>query len=247
MKKQSIIILILILCVFPYEAKGQDLKKVDSLLKYKPELKKPAPVQNNFSLSTLYTTNYIWRDAITDYAAIQPSATYSFGNSGFSVNFWSSYGVHYKTNDLEISTTFSYGFSVTEGLSANVGFVHYVAPILSSGSGFNMDTNFSEYFFGISLSQASLSVFMKNNGGIYSNLSFSRSIAIHDKLSLTLNSSLGYRTNDPSDAGGFRDLNFTVSLPLKLKYINFGLFSSVTRVVEAKVTAYQVGINFQFQ
>ena len=251
MKKIIITLCISIISTFFYNVNGQSLKKIDSLLKNKSILKETiVKDQNNFSLTTLYTSNYIWRDAISNYAAIQPSATYTFGKSGFSMNFWSSFGANYETSDLEISTTLNYNFSVTKQVNANFGLIHYIAPILSDGVNYFLGTNFSEFFIGINFPnflQTNLNVFITDAGVIYQNISFGQNIPVFKNHVLTVNSSLGYRINETFNTNGFRDFNFTISMPLKFKYINLVLFSSFTHVIKPNINTYQVGINFVFQ
>lgn len=244
--------LFLIIVLFPFAASGQNLEKPDTLLTYQPEIKViEVKANSNFALSALYTTNYIWRDAVGNYSALQPSASYTFGKTGFSLNFWSSFGTRYNTNDLEISVTLSYTFLVTKQLNLSLGVIHYPTSVLASDNNtVFFAKNFSEFFFAISTPgflQANLYTYITNKGVIYSNIAVAKTLPVGKKYNLDLNASLGHRIQGFHRHNGFRDANFTVSAPVNTPYVDLGLFASVTYVVRRETTHYQAGINFVFK
>ena len=235
----------LILIILSREGICQNLQNKDSI-------SNQVSTKNNFSLSTRYTTNYIWRDIIARYPAIQPSATYTFGKSGLSLNFWSSYGTRSKSNDLEISTTISYSYTISEKSSLVVGYIYYLGPILGNARvGYITDTNFSESMLGLRFKLFSLNTrvtsFLNNKGALYSNINLGRGINIWKDQQFMLSASLGYRTGSNFLSKGFRDLTFRLATPIKSKYINFNLFLSSTKILKTKWKGYQIGIDFNFK
>ena len=182
-------------------------------------------------------SRYIWRgfDIFHDNKpAWQPSLTYTFGDSGFSINLWSSYALdgreELKYLD-ETDLTLMYELGVSDKISLVAGFIHY---------GWYRSRNFSfknsttqEFFLIASLPYVpltpSLSVFYDVNigDGIYILLDCSHSVAMNNSLDLTLTASLGYNGDQYVDDSGLSDLTLGMSLPISLNgitispYINY--------------------------
>jgi len=74
-----------------------------------------------------FSSRYIWRGFDLNpqnKPVLQPSITYSFGDSGLAVNVWGSFSFENKElNELDL--TLSYDFSISEKLSLSIGFIHY--------------------------------------------------------------------------------------------------------------------------
>lgn len=261
MKNTHTVTLLLILSFFSQEVIGKVIRQSDSISFQQKKEEVSIPVQNNFTLSTRLTSNYIWRDAISNYSAIQPSAGYTFGNSGFSFNFWSNYGTNSKTNDLEIATTVSYSHALSDQSNIFFGYIHYLAPILEEGVNensqrtYNEDTNSSEVMLGVSFPFHSLNIsqtnFFSNTRELYSNLGIGKQFNFYKNQQFTVNTSLGYRagssSTDEGGGNGFRDLVFSLSYPIQTKHTTFNVYISSTHILKTREGAYQLGIDFTFK
>lgn len=237
----------MILILISQEGICQNTTASDSIAKTESNKK----ATNNFSLSTRLTSNYVWRDIISNYPALQPSASYSFGSTGFAFNFWSSYGTRRKSNDLEISTTFSYTYKLSKNSSFFVGYVYYLAPVLGNeNDGYNLDTNFSEAMIGVNFNLMKFQVnntnFFSNKGEWYSNLGFTRQVSVFQQP-FTFQGSLGYRSGSKSINDGFRDFTCRVASPISIPYVKLNVFIAATTVLRTKKDAFQIGIDFTFQ
>ncbi len=182
-------------------------------------------------------SRYIWRGFDIFYdnqPAWQPSLTYTFGDSGFSINLWGSYALagrdELKFLD-ETDLTLLYELGVSDKISLVAGFCHYGWYRARNFSFKNSTTQ--EFFLIASLPYVlltpSLSVFYDVNigDGIYVLLDCSHSVILNDSLELALTVSLGYNGNQFVDDSGLSDLTFGMSLPISLDgitispYINY--------------------------
>lgn len=205
------------------------------------------------SASLQITSNYIWRDYIFDYWAIQPNTDYSFGESGFSVNFWSSFGVNYQTVDLQISSSVFYGDTIGKRIQYSIGLLHYLAPVnvnLVDSTVSSYKTNFSEVTISFSRPDSLLSPrvisYVTNTGEVYSNFSINRDFLISKKRTISLLSSIGYRFGDLYENNGFRDFNFEISSPINLRYTSLLLYARFTHIIRPNLSRFQVGTVIAF-
>jgi uncharacterized protein (TIGR02001 family) len=182
-----------------------------------------AAAQISFQIDTM--SRYIWRGFnlfAPDNAAFQPSATYKFGESGFSANVWTSFSLGdraiYKYDD-EIDLTLAYAFKTPEDYSLSVGLIHY---------GWYNDRHFTfrhsttqEFFVTAGLPKAffqpSLSVYYDVNmgTGLYACLKVGQSLPLSESLPLNLSACLGYNSRQWINTSGLSDLTFGATLPIK--------------------------------
>lgn len=178
-----------------------------------------------FSCQIDTMSRYIWRGFdlfAPNNPAFQPSATYTFGESGFSANVWTSFSLGdrriYKYDD-EIDLILTYVFKTPEDYRLSVGLIHY---------GWYFDRNFTfrhsttqEFFVTAGLLKAflqpSLSVYydVTMGTGLYISLKIGQSVNLTDDLPLNLSACLGYNSRQWIEASGLSDLTFCASLPIK--------------------------------
>ena len=185
-----------------------------------------APAASQFSFQADTMSKYIWRGFdlfAPNNPAFQPSATYTFGKSGFSANVWTSFSLGdrkiYKYDD-EIDLTLTYSFKTPEDYSLSVGLIHY---------GWYFDKVFSfknsttqEFFvsagFPHAVLQPSLTAYYDVNmgTGLYVSLKVGQSLQLADGLPLNLSACLGYNSRQWIDTSGLSDLTFCVTLPIRV-------------------------------
>ena len=171
-------------------------------------------------------SRYIWRgfDLLPDnHMAIQPSVSIELGESGFTVNVWSSFALAnramFKYSD-EIDLTLSYDIAMPEGWELSLGFTHY-------GYWFAEDFTFKdatsqEVFATVARTDLPLSPCLSvsydfNLGsGLYVTLGGSHELKISEKASVELGGLIGFNSRQYIDKTGFSDIDLYVKLPLTL-------------------------------
>ncbi len=181
----------------------------------------PAAAQLSFQVDAV--SRYVWRGFdlfAPNNAALQPSLTYAFGETGLSANVWTSIALGdrstYRYAD-EIDLTLAYAVPVSEAVDVTVGLIHY---------GWYFDQAFSfkgsttqELFVTAGLSRAflqpTLAIYYDLNlgSGLYASLKIGHSLALAEKLPLGLSAALGYNAGQWIEGSGFSDLNLGASLP----------------------------------
>lgn len=207
----------------------------------------------NLSVSAMYTSNYIWRDYIFDYPAIQPSIDYTLGESGFSFNLWGSFFVMDDSSDIQISPSAYYSNGLGNNFVYTLGLIQYLNPS-------KYMPRSSEFILNLGLPNLPLSPSLNNyvhynkNADldaaitVYSLFALEHSFTLNNDKSLLVNSSLGARFNSEIDTKEIlRDFNFGLSMPFEGKRMTFILFSSYTYAFQLEVNKqnnFQAGINF---
>ncbi len=185
-----------------------------------------APLAAQFEFQADVMSRYIWRGFDlygNNHPAFQPSLTYSFGESGFSVNLWTSFALGnrevYKDYD-EIDLTLDYAFSLSENIDMSVGFIQY--GYYFGGKEVSQEATTQEFYVSAGLPNAflapSLTMFYDVNvgSGLYVLLEGSHSLALTENLGLDFTAGLGYNGKQFIDESGLSDLTLGVALPIKL-------------------------------
>lgn len=171
-------------------------------------------------------SRYIWRgfDLLpNNHAAIQPAVTIDLGESGFSLNVWSSFALAqramFKSSD-EIDLTLEYAFKMPEGWELSAGVIHY-------GYWFAADFKFKDHTSqevyatlantDLPLSPQ-LSVYYDFNlgSGLYVTLSGSQELKVNEKVSMEVGGLIGFNSRQYIDKTGFSDIGLYARLPLTL-------------------------------
>ena len=197
----------------------------------------------NVSFQADLTSRFIWRgfDLLPDNnSALQPSLTFDLGDSGFSLNLWSSFALTdrgiYKYWD-EIDLTVTYALKTPENLSLVLGFTNY-------GYWFARNFNFKdhttqEFFVEVGLPKVFLSpkltAFYDINlgDGLYVQLSAVHPVSLAGNIGLDLSAKLGYNAGQYLPEGadtGFSDLTIGASAPLKVGTVTLSPFFNYTFV-----------------
>lgn len=170
------------------------------------------------------TSRFIWRgfDLLpSNHPAFQPSVTYDFGKSGFSVDAWFSFALdergYYKHND-EVDLTLSYVFKKDKDIELSAGLINYV---YFQAHHFKFKENTSQEVFLTAKLVSNpyspcFSVYYDLNlgTGLYARLEGERPIKITDKISPILSGKIGFNSKQFIDKTGFSDLSFVLTLPL---------------------------------
>jgi uncharacterized protein (TIGR02001 family) len=205
-----------------------------------------ASAQLSYQVDTM--SRYIWRGFdlfAPNNGAFQPSATYSFGESGFSANVWTSFALGdrgiYRYDD-EIDLTLAYAFKMPEEYSLSVGMIHY---------GWYFDRHFSfkhsttqEFFVTAGLPKAflqpGLSVYydVTMGTGLYASLKVGQAVPLAENLPLNLSACLGYNSRQWIDASGFSDLTFGATLLIKVGQLTVAPLVNYTFVFMKEVNPH---------
>jgi uncharacterized protein (TIGR02001 family) len=202
----------------------------------------------NLSYQFDLTSRYIFRGIDILYnnkPAFQPSVTYNFDNSGFSLNAWGSFCLSdrstYKYCD-EIDLTLTYTFKTPKEYLLAVGFTNY-GFFFAKHFTFK-DSTAQEIFVKAGLPKVLFSpVFslfyasdMGNDNlsdGLYMQISGTHTIKLDKKLNIDLSARLGYNAGQwiPKEAKtGFSDLTVGAALPIKMGKVTISPFVNVALV-----------------
>ena len=169
-------------------------------------------------------SRYIWRgfDLLPDnHAAFQPALTVDLGQSGFSLNIWSSFALGqrgvFKYAD-EIDLTLAYTFKVPEGWEWTAGFIYY-------GYWFAEDFKFKDHtsqeiyttVAGADLPLSpTLSIYYDFNlgSGLYVTFGGSHELKVNKKVSLEVGGLIGFNSRQYIDKTGFSDIDLYAKVPL---------------------------------
>jgi hypothetical protein len=186
------------------------------------------------------TSNYIWRDFLFDYEAIQTNATYTYKDTGLYFNGWSSVG-NTTGNDLQTTLTLGYTKSLKNlELGAALIFYH---PTFSGSRELLISAGFP-----IKKINTSTNIYIADNKAVYFSVGIpeQRMFSIN-KYPVMFNTSLGYRANDIDVNNGFRDLNIGLSIPVETTNFTFSFYATYTNVLAQKRTRLQIGTNVYFK
>lgn len=196
-----------------------------------------------FSYQVDFTSRFIFRgiDILSNNnPAIQPSITYTFGESGFSLNVWGSFALSERGRCKyldEIDLTLSYVFKTPEKYSLEVGFINYGYWFSKAHKFKDMTTQ--EFFVKAGLpnvlfSPALSAYYDINQGdGLYLQLSGVHAVALNKKINLDLSAKLGYNAGQWVPEGaktGFSDLTIGAATPFNVGKITLTPFINYTFV-----------------
>lgn len=185
-------------------------------------------------------SRYIWRGFDLNppkKPVIQPSIDIVFGESGLSLNLWSSVSfVSRKLNEFDMTLT--YATSISKDVSMEAGLIHY-AWYFTENFKFKDDTS-HEFFLSLGLQDfiltPVLSIFydFTVGDGIYIQLEIDHSFRLSKKFSADFTVSLGFNGGQWLAEGvdpGFSDLNFGLALPFETGRFHFSAFANYTIVL----------------
>ncbi len=184
------------------------------------------PLPGAVSAQVDLVSRYIWRgfDLLPDnHAAIQPAFTIDLGESGFSLNVWSSFALAqrgvFKYSD-EIDVILEYAFKVPEGWELSAGFIHY-------GYWFADDFKFKDHtsqevYATVARTDLPLSpelcVYYDLNlgSGLYVTLGGSQEWKMSEKVNVEVGGVIGFNSRQYIDKTGFSDIDLYAKLPMKV-------------------------------
>lgn len=184
-----------------------------------------------------FNSRYMWRGFDlnpNNKPVLQPSVTFTLGDSGLAVNFWGSIAFGNKTLH-ETDITLSYDFSNLKNVSLSVGFIHY-GWYFSDDFKFKDNTT-QEFYITAGLPKVPLNPTLSlyydiNNGdGFYAALAIGHGLKLTESVSLDLSASLGYNGGQWIEESGFSNLDFGVSVPLRLDKTTISPFLGVTIIL----------------
>ena len=169
-------------------------------------------------------SRYIWRgfDLLPDnHAAIQPSLTIDLGESGFSLNVWSSFALAHRDvfrHSDEIDVTLSYVFQIAESWEVTAGFTNYGYWFADD---FKFKDNTSQEVY-VTVARTDLplspqlSVYYDFNlgSGLYVTLGGSHELKVNEKVSVEMGGLIGFNSRQYIDKTGFSDIDLYAKVPL---------------------------------
>lgn len=191
------------------------------------------------------TSRYIWRgfDMLPDnHPAFQPSLTYFFKNSGFSLNIWGSFALSdrniFRYVD-EVDLTLAYDFKSGEEISLSAGVTLYgfwFARDFSFENNTSPEIYFSATFNKLPLTPC-LSVYYDLNlgDGFYIQLSGEQAVKLTESTQLNLTASLGYNGKQYINKSGFSDLLMGAAIPIKAKKVTISPFVNMAIIFMEEV------------
>ncbi len=197
-------------------------------------------IKNNVDYDVTLTSNYIWRDFLFDYEAVQTNVTFNYKDTGLYFNAWNSVG-NIKNNDIQTTLTLGYTKTLKNiELGTALILYHPTAPgsreVLISAT------------FPIKNISTAINLYAANNEAVYFSLGIpGQKLFSIKKHPIIFNTSLAYRTNDIPINNGFRDLNVGISTPIETKYFTISIYSTYTNVLAQNRTRLQVGANVSFK
>jgi hypothetical protein len=184
-----------------------------------------------------FNSRYIWRGFDlnpNNKPVLQPSVTFTIGDTGFSVNLWGSFAFGNKRLH-EADITFSYDFSNLKDINLSIGFIHY-GWYFSENFEFEDHTS-QEVYLTLGLPKVpltpTLSLYydMGNGDGFYASLGIGHGVKLTESITLDLSASIGYNGGQWIEGSGFSNLDFGVSIPLKLDNVSISPFFGVVIVL----------------
>ena len=185
-------------------------------------------------------SRFIWRGFDLypeDHPAFQPSATYAFGKSGFSVNLWGSAALSGR-EELgewdEVDLTATYAFAPGDGLDTAVGFTHY-GWYWADDFSFE-DATTQEAFASLRFTRTplapGLTVYYDFNlaSGLYASLDASRAFKLSDSVELILSLAAGYNRHFRVDGSGLSDATLSACVPMNFGKVKFTPFAKYSRI-----------------
>jgi len=185
----------------------------------------PPNLSAEFTLKADLVSSYIWRGFdLNPYErpVLQPSINTSLGDTGLSLELWSSFS--FENQELhEVDFTLAYQKILGKHLEIGAGIIHY-GWYFTPDFRFEDDTT-HELFLSAALPGSILSpglaVFydFHNGKGVYVLLQSDFEAELHSRLSLGLHASLGYNAGQWLAEGvdpGWSDLNLRASFPISL-------------------------------
>ncbi len=248
MNKSIPLVYVLLICLCNKTLNAQELK----LKMLRKETKEEALIivqpTNALQFQLYTTTNYIWRDIVSDYEAIQPSVTYTFTRIGLSLNVWNSVGMDPKTNDLETSITLNYDYALNDDLLFSIAGIYYYAPVSIAEKLDN--TNFYEVMGSIQYSKPwnpRLSIYINDNKALYTIFNIRETIFNWKGYPIDINGSIAYRSN-ADEANGLRDSVLSIATSKNISQgISASLTAGIVYVIREKVSSYQIGLTIAFE
>jgi hypothetical protein len=193
-----------------------------------------------FSYEVGFVSSFVWR-GMDQYPknkpALQPSITYTFGDSGISINLWASYVLtnrdEYKEFD-ELDFTFNYDFHISENVILSAGIInygYYYIPHYTCKAGntqeFYVILGFPRFFLG-----PSFSVYYDINlgDGLYGLFSLGHTLKLSGKINMEINASLGYNRKQWIDESGISDFNLSAAIPFSIGRLSIASSINYTHV-----------------
>jgi hypothetical protein len=201
----------------------------------------PAALPAQWGFQADLPSRFIWRgfDLLPeDNPSFQPSATFAFGDSGFSVNLWGSMALDDR-GELgewdEIDLTLAYAFAPAAGLDAAAGFTNY-GWWWADDFDWDGDTT-QEVFASLRLAGAPLAPGLtvyydfNLNTGLYATLDAGTAFKLSDSAELALNLALGYNSGFRIEGSGLSDATLSAALPVPVGRYKVTPFAKYSRIL----------------
>lgn len=209
---------------------------------------------SEFNYQFDFNSSYIWRGRDLNPSkkpVVQPSMTYTLGNTGIALNIWCSFSFeNSETNELDL--TLSYDFQFSENVNLTAGFVNYGWYFIKDFK-FNQNTTQEFYLsmgFPNTILSPSISIFydINNGSGLYIKGSIGHELSISEYFSIELFAAAGYNNYQWTDQKGFSDLNFGTSVPFYFEKFIFSISANYTKVLNdfGNAEYFWVGTSFLF-
>lgn len=197
------------------------------------------------SIELYYTSNYISRDDVSNFQAIQSTLKHPFQKTAWQFDLFTSIQLIRQSTDIEITSSLSYIYSFTKGIQFSHGISYYFA-------GNNVDDSpiiTFEIYKEITLKPLFLSpvitIFLSDIGEIYTSFNFSHTVYIKKANPSSIYSTIGYRSNSGSARNGIREFVLGIRHPIKIKKSIIridGIVQNITPYNRRNITYLSIGV-----
>lgn len=169
---------------------------------------------NSIDTKIIYTSNYIWRDNVSNYQAIQPIVAYTLEDIGLLFQLETSIGITKRSGNIEVNPSVTYSYSVNKSLELSSGVVGYFSGNLPGNN------DYFEFFQSMLMPTLFLSpevtMYYSYTNSIYGTIYFEQTISVSKNFEPLIYGSLEFRIGDFQQSDGVSALVFGVRKPIHI-------------------------------
>ena len=172
---------------------------------------------NKTVLNIKYCTNYVWRDDIADFQALQSTTTYTTKNEKWQFDIVTSMELYYKSNDIEITPGIRHIYTSEKNIRFSSGLWYYFVGDIGGEDPTITFEAYEEINFMAFFLNPIFTLYLSDIGEGYTTIYFSQSLASKKENEPYVYTLLGYRFGGIQLRNGFREIVLGVGYPLRIK------------------------------